>query len=335
VRRLDAYQRDHRWLGFPLAVLYKFYDDQGNFLAAIITYYGFVSLFPLMLLLATVLGIVLNGDPDLQARVLHSAVSQFPIVGTQLQRNVHSLAGNGFALGIGAAGSLYGGLGVVQAGHNAFNRVWAVPRRERPDPLHSRLRSLALLPVLGLGVLFTTALSVLTADTTSFLGAAVWVVAIPLSVAVNIVVFILAFRLLTARDLSVRDVAAGAVVAGVTWQALQSVGVYYLAHRLRGASAVAGLFGIVLGLVAWIYLQAVITVICAEINVVSARRLWPRSLASLFVDNADLTAADRAAYGSYATSERFKASQQITVRFDDAGEACATTADSDTAPVPQ
>src|ERR1700760_640552 len=82
--RVDRFQRKHAWTGFPLAVLYKFFDDQGSYLAALIAYYAFVSLFPLLLLAATILGYVLSADPDLQQRILTSALSQFPVVGSQL-----------------------------------------------------------------------------------------------------------------------------------------------------------------------------------------------------------------------------------------------------------
>jgi len=134
VDSVDAYQRDHRWLGFPLAVSYKFGDDQGAYLTALITYYGFLSLFPLLLLLVTVLGFVLQGDPDLQARLVDSTLAELPIIGSQLRENVHSLRGSGVGLAVGIVGTLYGCLGAAGATQNAFNRAWAVPRNERPTP---------------------------------------------------------------------------------------------------------------------------------------------------------------------------------------------------------
>ena len=108
VEAIDAYQRRHRWLGFPLAVVYKFGDDQGPYLAALITYYGFLSLFPLLLLLVTILGFVLQGDPHLQDELLDSALAQFPVIGSQLRENVHSLTGSGTGLAVGIVGTLYG-----------------------------------------------------------------------------------------------------------------------------------------------------------------------------------------------------------------------------------
>ncbi|MGH9075524.1 MAG: YihY/virulence factor BrkB family protein, partial [Acidimicrobiales bacterium] len=303
--RLDAYQQRHPWLGFPVAVTYKFFEDQGNFLAALITYYGFISLFFLLLLLVTVLGFLAQGDPGLRSRLLHSALIHFPIVGSQIQLHVHSLRGGIVRLVIGVVVCIHGGLEVVQAGWNAFNRVWAVPRQDRLNPIQTRARSAVVLVVLGLGVLLTTGLSGFTTNAVAYLGPWGRVAGTLLSGALNIAIFVFAFRWLTSVALSVRDVAPGAVLAGICWQVLQSLGTYYVARQLQGVSAIGGLFGVVLGLLAWIYLEAVVTVVCAEINAVGARRLWPRGLRSLFTDTRRLTEADLRIYESYAQIERY------------------------------
>jgi membrane protein len=198
VDTVDAYQRAHRWLGFPLAVVYKFADDQGPYLAALITFYGFLSLFPLLLLLVTILGFVLDGDPDLQAKLIDSALVQFPVIGSQLRENVQSLKGSGIGLAVGILATRYGCLGAAAATQNAFNRAWAVPRNRRPNPVTARLRSLLLLlPVLGAGVLVTTALAGLTTGADAYgadVGAGLRVAAILLAVLTNVGLFMLAFR---------------------------------------------------------------------------------------------------------------------------------------------
>ena len=315
VGRVDAYQRRHGWVGLPLAVVYKFVDDQGTYLTAMITYYGFVSLFPLLLLLVTGLGFALQGDPGLQQRVLDSALAQFPVIGDQIGANVHSLQGNVLALVTGVAGSLYGGLGVVQAAQNALNKMWGVPRGSRPNPVAARVRSLMLLAVAGGVLLATTLLSAITAYA-AVLGVAVRVVAIVSAVAVNAVLFVVVFRMLTARPLTIAQVRTGAIVAALVWQVLQWAGTFLLGHMLKGATATYGMFGIVLGLLAWIYLGAVTFVAGAEVNVVRARRLWPRALLTPFTDKVELTAADRRAYASYAETERHKGFQNVDVDFD-------------------
>jgi uncharacterized BrkB/YihY/UPF0761 family membrane protein len=155
---LDRLQRRNRVAGVVVAVIYKYLDDQGGYLAALITYYGFVSLFPLLLLLTTGLGWVLVGRPDLKAQVLQSTLSQFPVIGSQLHQP-EGLSGGTVAAVVGILGALYGGLGVGQAVQNAMDSVWAVPRNKRPDPIRSRLRSLILLLVLGSAAITATVLS--------------------------------------------------------------------------------------------------------------------------------------------------------------------------------
>lgn len=317
--RLDSFQRRHSWLGFPLAVVYKFVDDQGGYLAALITYYGFVSLFPLLLLLVSVLGFTLESDPGLQQALLGSALQHFPIIGPQLEQNVASIQGSSLGVILGIAGAVYGGLGVSVAIQMALNRVWAVPRYARPDPVVSRLRGLVLFVLLGAVVLLTTALSAagpVAAGFGSEIGIGVRIGAFVVGVAANVAAFLIGFRVLTARDVGLADLIPGAVGAGVAVQLLQTVGTFLVSSQLTGVSQLYGVFGLVLGLLAWLYLQAVIVVFCAEINAVRARRLWPRNLLAPFVDNVALTPADRAAYRSYADTERYTSSAQIHTTFD-------------------
>src|SRR5262249_30146412 len=198
-----------------------------NYLAALLTYYGFLSLFPLLLLGVTILGFVLHGDPHLQHQVLNSALSDFPVIGKQLQTGVRSYSGSGVALVVGVLTSVYGGLGVAQAGQNAMNIAWGVPRNVRPNPLKARLRSLFILGFLGVGVLATTGLSALSSGAQSFAKSlhvapgGRWL-ALLLSVALNILLFVVGFRILTVKPVTTRDVVSGAAIAAVAWQVLQS-----------------------------------------------------------------------------------------------------------------
>lgn len=318
LRRLDDLQRRRPALGFPLAVVYKFADDRGPHLAALISYYGFVSLFPLLLLFTSVLGFVLEGDTRLQQRVLDSALSDFPLLRPELTQSVGGLQGSGFALAVGVAGALYGGLGVMQAAQAALNRIYAIPRAARPNPLTSRLRSLLLVLALGLGALLGTGLSALVpriAGLLPELGSVAPVATLLVNFAVNTAVFVVAFQALTARRLDRRDVLVGAVVAAVLWQLLQTLGVAYFSGYLDRQSDVYGVFGVVLGLVVWIYLQALVLVLAAEINVVRELRLFPRSLLTPFTDDVELTAADVRAYTGYARSEQYKGTQRVEVSF--------------------
>ncbi len=133
---------------------------------------------------------------------------------------------------------------------------------------------------------------------------------------VNALLFIFAFRVLTAREISTRQVRGGAIAAAITWQLLQVIGTYAVGHALKGASATYGVFGLVLGLITWIYLGAVTVLLCAEINVVRAGKFWPCSLLTPFTDNVQLTAGDRRAYASYPATEQHKESLNVEVDFD-------------------
>jgi inner membrane protein YhjD len=305
----DHHQQQSRRLSFIAAVVKKFSDDQASQLAALIAYYGFFALFPLLLVFVTVLGFVLQGNASAQNSVLHSTLSQFPIIGTQLQNNVHSLKGSGVALAIGLGGALLAGLGITGAAQNAFNQVWYVPHKRRPNFLTWRVRGLGLLVALGaLAIVSSTAAGYVTAQTA---GAVEVIGGTLLALAVNLLLFFTAFRLLTSEEVKTRELIPGVIVAALLWQVLQHVGGYYVDHVVRHAKETSGLFALVLGLLAWLYLGAQVTLLAAEINVVKARRLWPRSF---FSDR--LLDADRRALTSAAEVQERVDEQNVEVSFD-------------------
>ena len=313
VERIDRFQRSHPRAGLPIAVVYKYADDQGSYLAALIAYYSFVSIVPLLLLSSTILGFVLRGNATLQGDLLNSALGQFPVVGPQLAHE-HGITGSGLGLVIGILGTLYGGLGSAQAAQNAMNTIWRVPRNSRPNPLRSRLRSLLLLAVVGLSVLGTTGLAALGSVVDVF-GVGTKVLLGILTLAVNTAVFTIGFRVATARDLSLRETVPGAAFAAVCWQALQYVGAIYVGHTVARASAVNAVFALVLGLVAWLYVEAVVVVLAAEYNTVRSLGLYPRALLTPFTDDVDLTHADVQTYSAQAKAQRAKGFERISVRF--------------------
>ncbi|MCR5976645.1 YihY family inner membrane protein [Gordonia jinghuaiqii] len=331
--RVDNFQRRHPATGFPLAVIYKFVDDQGAYLAALCAYYAFISLFPLLLLFATILGIVLADNPDLQQRILDSAMSQIPVIGGQLEEP-EKLSGGVPAIVIGVVVSLYGGLGVAVAAQNAMNTIWAVPRNERPDPIFARLRGLLLLSTIGFAIIGLTVVNgVSAAFELGLLGR--WVTVIG-SVILSTGVFTIAFRIGTARDVSVRDVLPGAAAAAVCWQVIQTFGAVYVQHIIGNTDATNGVFAIVLGLLAFLYVSAIVIVVCLEANAVRVDHLYPRSLLTPFTDNVSLTRGDEAAYSAQVRAQRNKGFQEIDVFFDnprDNGHAEPTDSDrADTDP---
>lgn len=312
--RVDDYQRRHPAAGFPIAVLYKYFDDGGGYLAALIAYYSFLSLFPLLLLAATILGLVLAGNPDAQQAVLGSALRDFPVIGSQLQQPQRISGGlTGFL--VGGLGALYGAMGVGLAVQNAMNTAWLVPKNNRPNPFKARGKALLLLATTGLGVLGTTLLTALGGGAGP-LGVGLRVLAVLLAVAINTGVFLLAFRVGTARRLSVRQIAPGALGAAVAWQLLQTFGTQYVGHVVKSTSATNSVFALVLGLIAFLYLAGVAIVLCVEINVVRVDHLYPRALLTPLTDNVELTAGDRVAYAGQAHAQRSKGFEDISVTFD-------------------
>jgi membrane protein len=275
IARLDGYQRRHAWLGFPLGVVKKFGDDEAGKQAALIAYYAFFSLFPLMLVFVTALGFILGNNSDLKDQVVHSVLSRFPVIGDQIKFG--SLKGSGLALAVGVVGALWGGLGVVQAAQGAMDTVWHVPRKKRPGFLASRGRALVLLLVLGAGVILSVLLTGLaTAGTGHSLGAKI--LAIVISTVINLGVFLAAMKLLTVAKVSWKQLLPGAAIAALAGVALQAVGGYIVGHTFANASNTYGFFGVVIALLSWIYLQAQAFLLAAEVNTVLADRVWPRGL---------------------------------------------------------
>ena len=208
-----------------------------------------------------------------------------------------SLHGSGIALTIGLVGAFWGGLGIANAAQDAMNRVWEVPMRARPNLPKRVARSLGLIATFGVAIIATVVLSGIGGGSGS-LGFPIRAAAVVLGLVFNVVLFAFAFRVLTSHPLSWNEVLPGAIVS----------------HQLKGMSQTYGLFALVLGLLAWIYLQARLVIYAAEVNVVRAKRLWPRALAP-----PPLTEGDKRAYEEYAKTEERRPEEHVDVDVD--GEA--------------
>ena len=311
VRRFDAYQQGHPLPAFVVGVAKKYIEDRGPSLAALLAYYGVLSLFPLLLVLFTALGLLFSHDPSLRNRVIHSALSQFPVVGKQLDGHdaISQLKAKGLGLAVGLVGLFWGSLGVTKAGQRAMADVWNVPQLNRPRFARRIGRGFEFLGVLVLDVIISTAL----AGLVTFGGHALWlqVLAVILGVVINVALFLLGFRILTPNSIATKTLLIGAATAALSWNLLQYLGTWLVGHELRHASQLYGYFGSILGLVSFLFIAAQITLIAAEVNVVKARRLYPRSLTPPFTpaDEAVLTALAR-------QSQRFVA-ESVNVTFED------------------
>jgi YihY family inner membrane protein len=259
-----------------------------------------------LLVLVTVLGMVLRNNPDLQTRILDSALANFPVIGTEISRNVHALGGSGVTLALGIALTLWSGLGVIKATQSAMNAVWNVPFQHRPNFLKSTLRALIRLGVLGVLTLASAAAGSVGGGSDQW-----WLVilGVAVSLVMNLFLFLLAFRILTSENLTWSDVLPGAAVGSVAWTTLQALGGYYVSHQLQGASEVYGTFAMVIGLLAWIFIGAQVTLLAAEVNVVRKGHLWPRSLVQ-----PPFTDADVQAMTNYAKQEDRRPEERIDVQ---------------------
>jgi YihY family inner membrane protein len=305
---IDGFQAGRPWAAVPVAVVKKFGEDRAGNLAGLIAYYAFFSVFPLLLVLVTVLGFVLADDAQLRRDVLDSALAQFPVLGDQLRDNTGELEGSVFALVVGIGSALWAGIGVMKTAQDAMNDVWDVPIRQRPNLLVAVGRSFGMLVVLGGGVVGTTVLTgAMGAVGSSLVPRAAGVV---LGTVLNVGIFLLAFRILTVRDVAVRRLVPGAVLAGVAWMVLQLLGGYLLDTQISKASQTYGAFAVVIGLLWWFYIQAQVVLAAAELNVVLANRLWPRSLTG------DDRHTDRRTLRQHAKVEERAPDEQVDAHFD-------------------
>ncbi len=312
VRRADSFQQRHAVIAFPWAVMQKFGNDQAGSKATLMAYYGLFALFPLLLLLATVLGFVLSGNPALREQLIDSALGNFPVIGDQLRSEVHPLEGNTTALVIGIAGTLYGSFGIGFASQNAMNTVWNIPYVRWPSFWKRYARTFGVIGLLGLAVVSSTALATFA---TAVGRGETSVLAVAGSVLVNLGLFLLAFMVLTAEPLRPREVAAGAILATVFWEALQLIGTWYVTRGLRNASPTYGVFAVVITLLSWLYLGSQLTLWAAEINVVLRYRLWPRS-----VTQPPLTKADRLMLVRLAQMEVRRPEEEVSASFTEAAD---------------
>ena len=302
--RLDALQQRRRWLAFPIAVQRKFSDDQASNQAALLSYYGFFSLFPLILVFTTILGFVLKGDAHLRNSITTSVVAKLPIIGQELKGK--SLSGSIAGLVIGGLTSLWSGLAITTAAQGALNQVWAVPMKARPNFVRTRLRGIALLFSLGLLFVISAGAAGVVSGGLGGIGARIGGYA--LALVLNFGLFYASYRLLTDKGIEC-DLRLGSGVAAVVWTLLEAVQGAYISH-LKHSSNAYGTFGLVLALLIWLHLGAQLFLYCAEINVVHSRRLWPRSF---FGD--PVRAADQEARRSLAMIEERDDAENVAVSF--------------------
>ena len=313
LRKVDATQQRFTPPAFVFGVIKKYGDDNGGVLVANMAYSAFVSLFPLLLILVTILGLIAAADPLFRENAVKNAVAdQIPLIGQTLTSNVSTLQRSStIGLIVGLIVLIYGVTGLAQAGLFTMEQVWNLPGPARPGYVQRLGRALLFLCLLGGGVIVTTGLSFV--NQTYLHNRGFW-----FALLLNVVtaafaagMYLGGFRALTPKGVPTRSLLPGAITGGILWTVLQVLGAW-LVHHFLHSNSVYGVFATVLGLMAWIYLAVEITVYCAEINVVLNRRLWPRSIVQ-----PPLTEADRASMALQALQNQRRPEQQVEVTFND------------------
>ena len=295
INALDRFQQRYRFTAYTYAVIKKYGEDQAGYQSALLTYYAFLSLFPLLLVLATVTGLLAHSYPALQSSIIHSVTNYFPSIGNQLA-SVKGIRKSGLPLIIGILFTFYGARGVADAFRNGVNHLWRIPITARDGFPKSLVKSLTLITGSGIGLILASACTGLTA------AAGHGPLFKALSVLVNMAAFFGLFSWLLNTSLPhripFRDVRSGALTAAIGLVLLQTFGAILLKNQLKNLDAVYSYFAVSLGLMFWLYLQAQVVYYSVEIAAVRSQRLWPRSL----VDYS--TEADKRALKLQATEAR-------------------------------
>ena len=303
LRKIDAAQKGTKPTAVAVATFKKFKDDKSTNMAAMIAFWAFFSIFPLLMVFVTVLGWVLPAsDKD---SVLGHIANLFPLLDAS---TVKGLGGSWWPLAVGLFTSLWSGIGVVRTTQTAFNSVWEIRYDERPGFVSQILRSLWVLATIGVGLVLTTLISGLVTSSSSGvdLGAAGRVGGYVISAALDIGLFVAAFRMLTGREVTVRDVLPGAIFSGAVFFLLQQLSAFIIARHLKSAQSTYGHFATVITILWWFYLQSLVTLLGAQLNVVLKERLHPRS-----VVDAPQTDADRRALQAYAEERTYEPEEKV------------------------
>ncbi len=314
-RGFDSWQQRHAVVGFPIAVVKKFGDDQGGNLVSLLAYYSFVATFPLLLALTAIAGVVLRAHPAIQQRLVNSAFAEFPIIGGQIhqQLGVASFGDTKVSLTVGVLGALYGARGFANGLQNALNTVWAVPKVDWPGFAPRYLRTIAALSVLGLIVVVTgtSGTAAGAARSLGFDGMPARLVSFLVGTVLGFGFFLALFRVAVSHSVPTRAMLPGAAISAVGWQLLLTLASVVVAHQLRHAQAVAGFFGVVLGLLSWLALQATLIIYAIEADVVRTKHLWPRSIVQ-----PPLIEGDKSYYTQALRAETRRPEQRLDIEYE-------------------
>ncbi|HZD87150.1 MAG TPA: YihY/virulence factor BrkB family protein [Gaiellaceae bacterium] len=306
-QRIDNAQQRRRNWAVALATVKKFSEDRSSNLASMIAFWAFFSIFPLFLVGVTVLGFVLHGHTH--DVVLRNVAELFPLLNLS---KVSGLSGSWWAIVVGGATALWSGLSVAKTTQVAFNSVWEIPEKDRPGMVERVWRSVAALSTIGVGLVGTTLISGFVTGNQSAVSLAWWarIVGYAIAIALDVGLFLLAFRLLTTRRVTFHDVLPGALIAGLVFWVLQEVSSLIISRELSKTQSTYGNFATVITILWWFYLQAQVTLLGAQLNVVLKERLYPRSLFG-----GPSTEGDYRAFEAYAEEATYHEREEVQADF--------------------
>ena len=260
-------RRRHPWFDHLARAGGRYQRVQGDLLAAGVTYYAFLGLFPVLLLAASVVGLVLAGDALLQQELFDAILETFPgSLGRELvDQLTGAIDGAGYIGLIGLVGFLYAGLRTMDKLRIGMELIWK-GRVDEPDVLRDNLQDLLALVVLGGIGLLSLGLTGGVTQATSWVldllgvsdepgfGVLTWVLGLGLAVLVDVAVFLWLLRVVPSISHPLRRLLPGAIFGAAGFEALKLIGGYYLS--LISDSVTASAFGGAVGLLVWINLVA-------------------------------------------------------------------------------
>ena len=308
ISRIDRWQQRKPIRSFAGAVIKKYSDDDGGYQAALLTYYGFLSLFPLLLVLVTLLQIWFHNNDVVRHDISTSIGHFFPLLGTQLESQIHGLHKAGVGLVIGFLLTIYGARGAADAFRHTVDNMWHIPRDKRVGFPRSLLHSFAIMCAAAAGFGATVVVSAFTGG----LGHAWWTKTLANILGAVILMGVIAYcyRIATNGRLRVRFMLLGAAIAAILIELLLSFGGVFVAHQLKHLDSLYGTFAVVLGLLVWLYFMSQIVLLSAEIDVVRHFGLWPRSFTGKHP-----TPADEHAQNLFVQSDKYERNRTLSTKL--------------------
>ena len=276
-QRIEAFQRSHAFIAFPAAVVKRYGDDEAGKQAALVTYYAFLSLFPLLLIFMTTLGIVIQNNPGLENRISTTVYELFPAFGNDLKKNVGSLQSSGIALALQALVLLYGARGLAVILQETFNNLWHIDKKQRPGMVGDTLRAFGMMAAVGIGIIVGTALSYGLGSVLN-IGVLGTILVTVLNLLIAFGLFLIVFRLGTSSKVPLSQLVIGAAIACIGTLLVQRLGGFIMSEQLPKLEGSYGSFAVTLGMLFWIYLQAQIILYAIVVTVVRFEKDWPKKL---------------------------------------------------------